>query len=132
MRAHVVAVYLTFPDEASAERVARVLVEARLAACVNVVPGARSVYRWAGDVHVEPEVVAIAKTTSDRVAALAEAVRAAHPFDLPCVVAYPALGGLEPYLDWVRDETRPDETQPDASRPDAPGDAGPGDDAAPS
>jgi periplasmic divalent cation tolerance protein len=125
MGERVVAVYLTFPDEASAERVARVLVEARLAACVNVLPGARSVYRWEGDVLVEPEVVAIAKTTADRVAALAEAVRAAHPFDLPCVVAYPAVAGLEAYLDWVRDETRPDETRSDASAA-----AGPGDDPA--
>ncbi len=109
-----VAVYLTFPDEASAERVARVLVEARHAACVNVLPGARSVYRWDGDVHVEAEVVAIAKTTEGRVAALADAVRVEHPFDVPCVVAYPAVGGLESYLEWVRDETRRDEARPDA------------------
>lgn len=107
MRDDVVAVYLTFPDEASAERVARQLVEQRLAACVNLLPAARSVYRWEGEVRMEPEVVGIAKTSADRVAALGEAVRAAHPFDVPCVVAYPALTGLAPYLAWVSAETRP-------------------------
>ncbi len=121
MEEHVVAVYLTFPDEASADHVARVLVEARHAACVNVLPGARSVYRWEGSVHVEAEVVAIAKTTAERVPALAEAVRAAHPFDVPCVVAYPAVGGLEAYLEWVRDETRRDAAPSDATSDEEPG-----------
>ncbi len=101
----VLAVYLTFPDEASAERVARALVERRLAACVNVVPGARSVYRWEGAVQADPEVLAVAKTRATRLAALTAAVQALHPYEVPCVVAYPALGGLEGYLDWVRSET---------------------------
>lgn len=108
MRDDVVAVYLTFPDEAVAERVARLLVAQRLAACVNLLPAARSVYRWEAEVRMEPEVVGIAKTGADRVAALVEAVRSAHPFDLPCVVAYPAVGGLAPYLSWVVEETRPE------------------------
>ena len=100
----VVAVYLTFPDEASAERVARALVERRLAACVNVVPGARSFYRWEGAVQAEPEVLAVAKTRATRLPALTAAAQALHPYEVPCVVAYPALGGLEGYLDWVRSE----------------------------
>lgn len=122
MRDDVVAVYLTFPDEAVAERIARLLVAQRLTACVNLLPAARSVYRWEGEVRMEPEVVGIAKTSTDRVAALAEAVRSAHPFDLPCVVAYPAVGGLAPYLAWVVEETRPEPPAAAARSGSLPGD----------
>lgn len=107
MSTSVVAVYLTFPDHASADRLARLLVEERLAACVNVLSGARSVYRWEGAVVSDEEIVAVAKTSRDRLEALSERVRAEHPYDVPCVVAYPALGGLGAYLDWVVQETRP-------------------------
>ena len=116
MRDDVLAVYLTFPDEASAEHLARLLVERRLAACVNLMPGARSFYRWQGAVHTDVEVLAVAKTRAGRLDALVAAVREEHPFDLPCVVAYPATGGDAAYLDWVRAETREeaaDETETD-------------------
>jgi periplasmic divalent cation tolerance protein len=103
----VVGVYLTFPDAATAERVAEALVERRVAACVNLLPGATSVYRWEGRVVREPEVVAWAKTTPDRLGALVGAVEALHPYEVPCVVAYPAVGGAAAYLDWVRRETDP-------------------------
>ena len=110
MRDDVLAVYLTFPDEASAEHLARLLVERRLAACVNLMPGARSFYRWQGAVHTDVEVLAVAKTRAGRLDALVAAVREEHPFDLPCVVAYPAAGGDAAYLDWVRSETRAEAT----------------------
>ena len=100
----VVAVYLTFPDAATAEALATELVDARLAACVNVLPQALSVYRWAGSVVREAEVVAVAKTTAGRLAALVAQVEARHPYDVPCVVAYPAAGGSAAYLEWVRGE----------------------------
>lgn len=101
----VLAVYLTFPDTTSAETVARALVEARLAACVTMLPAARSFYRWDGELQADDEVVAIAKTTPERLEALTALVRAGHPYDLPCVVAYAAEGGLGEYLGWVADET---------------------------
>jgi periplasmic divalent cation tolerance protein len=100
----VVGVYLTFPDVATAARVAEVLVAERLAACVNLLPPATSVYRWDGRVVREEEVVAWAKTTRGRLSALSSAVETHHPYDVPCVVAYPAVGGSAAYLDWVRDE----------------------------
>lgn len=100
----VVGVYLTFPDVATAARVAEVLVAERLAACVNVLPPCTSVYRWEGRVVREPEVVAWAKTTRGRLNALTAAVEARHPYEVPCVVAYPSAGGSAAYLDWVRDE----------------------------
>lgn len=100
----VVAAYLTFPDAATAEALAAELVDARLAACVNVLPPAVSVYRWEGSVVREPEVVAVAKTTAGRLAAFVAMVEERHPYDVPCVVAYPAAGGSAAYLDWVRTE----------------------------
>lgn len=100
----VVAAYLTFPDAATAEALAAELVDARLAACVNVWPPAVSVYRWQGAVVREPEVVAVAKTTAGRLAELVAMVEERHPYEVPCVVAYPAVGGSVAYLDWVRGE----------------------------
>lgn len=103
--AAVVAVYLTFPDEGTARNVSHALVERRLAACVNVLPAGSSVYRWHGDVVTESELVAWAKTTNEKLPALVEAVKQLHPYDVPAVVAYPAVGGLAGYLEWVEAET---------------------------
>ena len=103
----VVGVYLTFPDAATGERIAEALVAERLVACVNLFPPATSVYRWEGRVVREPEVIGWAKTTRGRLAAVTAAIEARHPYDVPCVVAYPATGGSAAYLDWVRDEVVP-------------------------
>jgi periplasmic divalent cation tolerance protein len=99
-----IGVYLTFPDDATAATIADALVEGGLAACVHVFPAGTSTYRWEGRVVREAEVVAWAKTRRGRLAALTAAVVARHPYDVPCVVGYPTLGGWGPYLDWVRRE----------------------------
>ncbi len=101
----VVAIYLTFPDATGAGATARNLVEKRLVACVNILPSARSVYRWDGAVVEESEVVAIAKSTRSRVPAVIAAVRETHPFEVPCIVAYRAVDGLPAYLEWVAEES---------------------------
>lgn len=98
-------VLVTAPDAAVAERIGRALVEERLAACVNLVPGVRSLYRWEGAVQDDPEVLLIVKTREDRLAELAERVRALHPYDLPEVLALAAAGGSAGYLDWVAAES---------------------------
>lgn len=103
--ADVIGVYLTFPDDATADSIARVLVDERLVACVNVFGSGRSVYRWQEEVVSGPEVFAWAKTTRGRLADLEARVADLHPFEVPCVVAYPATAGLPAYLDWVRQET---------------------------
>lgn len=99
------ALYLTFPDAETAQAVAEQLVARRLVACVNLLPGATSVYRWQGAVVTETECVAIAKTLASKVDAVSAAVSELHPYDVPCVVAYPAVGGLDAYLEWVVKET---------------------------
>ncbi len=98
-------VLLTAPDAEVGARIARQLVEEGLAACANLVPGVRSIYRWQGAVQEDAEVLLIVKTRAALVGALAERVRALHPYELPEVVALPVAGGSAPYLDWVRSAT---------------------------
>lgn len=98
-------VLITAPDVETGRRIAQALVDERLAACVNVVPGLRSLYRYEGRVHEDPEVLLVAKTRVDRCEALAARVRDLHPYDLPEVLELPAIGGSAAYLDWVRTES---------------------------
>lgn len=100
-----VFVYMTAGSTEEAERIGRVLVEERLAACVNILPGMLSVYRWQGAVERAEEVVMIAKTRRSNFAALAERVRALHSYGIPCIVELPLGQGDTPYLDWIAAET---------------------------
>jgi periplasmic divalent cation tolerance protein len=103
--AELCVVIMTAPDAACAERLSRALVEERLAACVNCVPGLRSIYRWQGEIQDDAELLLIAKTRRDRVAELAKRVAALHPYALPEVLALPVVGGSSAYLDWIRSES---------------------------
>lgn len=98
-------VYMTAGDWEEARRIGARLVEERLAACVNLLPGMVSLYRWQGAVEEGREVVMIAKTTQDRLADLTARVAALHSYDCPCVVALPMVGGHAPFLDWIGEET---------------------------
>ena len=93
------------PDIETAERIGRVLVEERLAASANAVPGVRSVYRWRGAVREAPEALLVVKTASARVPALAARVRDLHPYELPAVVALPVVDGSADYLEWITAES---------------------------
>jgi len=99
-------VYMTAADAAEAEKVGAALVEKRLAACVNVLGGIRSMFWWEGAVQKESEVAFIAKTAEDRLEALTQEVRAQHSYDVPCVVALPMEGGDAEFLDWIVAATR--------------------------
>lgn len=102
---HVVLV--TAPDAETGARLARALVAEGLVACVNIVPGLRSFYRWQGALQEETEVLLVIKTRADRLPALTERVRALHPYELPEVVALATAGGSDAYLAWVRTESAP-------------------------
>jgi periplasmic divalent cation tolerance protein len=106
-RAAEVRVVLVTAPPAAARRLARALVGRRVAACVNVVPGVRSTYRWKGRVEEAGESLLVIKTAGDRVGALLEAVRGLHPYECPEGIALPVVAGLPDYLRWVRSETRP-------------------------
>ena len=99
--------FITAPDLQTGTGIARALVEERLVACVNLVPGIRSIYRWEGAVEEEAEVLLVVKTRSDRARDLVDRVAELHPYELPEVVMLPAVGGNPPYLDWVREEAAP-------------------------
>ena len=101
------AVLTTAPNAEAGGVIARTLVEERLAACVNVIPGVRSIYRWEGEIQDDPEVVLIIKTQADRCEALAARIKDLHPYDVPEVLVLPAVGGSASYLDWVSTETKP-------------------------
>ncbi len=100
-------VLVTAPDAPTAARLGRALVEERLAACANLVPGVRSIYRWQGDVREDAEVLLVLKTRTERCAALAARVKDLHPYELPEVLELPATGGSDAYLAWVRTESSP-------------------------
>lgn len=78
----------------------------KLAACVNIVSGCESHYRWRGKLETAGEVRVLIKTTADRYAELEAAIRALHPYELPEIIAVPVINGLSAYLDWVAEETR--------------------------
>ncbi|MDZ7780862.1 MAG: divalent-cation tolerance protein CutA [Gemmatimonadota bacterium] len=100
-------VLITAPDTDVAERVGRVLVDEHLAACVNLVPGVTSLFRWEGSVEKEAEVLMVVKSTSDGFERLRRRVIELHPYDSPEVIELPVGGGDERYLAWVREEVRP-------------------------
>lgn len=97
----------TCPDAATAARIAAALVDDRLAACVNVLPGVESVYRWQGRVERASEVLLLIKSTRERLPALTARVVELHPYELPELVAVDIAGGLPGYLAWIADATRP-------------------------
>ncbi len=99
-------VYVTAPDAEVAARLGRAVVEAGLAACVNLVPGLRSIYWWEGKVHDDAEVLLIVKTTAAQLDALRDHLVALHPYTVPEVIALPVVAGHEPYLEWVRASAR--------------------------
>jgi periplasmic divalent cation tolerance protein len=98
----------TCPDAAVADRIARTLVEERLAACVNRLPGVESTYRWNGAVSVDEEVLLVIKTSRARYAALEARLVALHPYEVPELIAVPIGAGHAPYLAWIAREIQPE------------------------
>jgi periplasmic divalent cation tolerance protein len=105
MTADFLSLYITAPSRELAEKIARALVEENLAACVNIIPAVRSIYRWKGNVEAATEVVLIAKTRAGLFDKLEKRVKALHSYECPCIVAWPIVAGHQPYLDWLAEET---------------------------
>ncbi len=98
-------VLVTTPTQERAAEIARAVVEERLAACGNVVPGLRSIYRWEGRVQDDAEALLVLKTTRARFEALRDRVLALHPYEVPEVIALAVDAGSAPYLAWIAAET---------------------------
>ena len=104
-------VLTNLPDRAAAERLADLVVEKNLAACVNILAPCRSVYRWKGAVQHDEEHPMLIKTTTERYAALEQALRGGHPYELPEIIDVPVERGLAAYLGWVEQETEAADTK---------------------
>ena len=102
-----VLIYSTFPSPEAAEAVGRELVERRLAACVNILPGMTSIYRWDGAIARDSEVVLIIKTRETLAPSVSEVVKSLHAYTNPAVVVLPVIGGSGDYLRWLIAETGP-------------------------
>lgn len=98
-------VITTLPDAEAARTLARGIIEARVAACVSQLAPCTSTYRWQGEIETANEVPLLIKTTTDAYARLESLIRAAHPYELPEIIAVPVSGGLPAYLDWIKLET---------------------------
>lgn len=101
----ILLVITNLPDALAAEKLARQIVEARVAACVNQLAPCTSTYRWQGQVETATEVPLLIKTTRDAYPRLEQMLRATHPYQLPEIIATPVTAGLPAYLDWVSQET---------------------------
>ena len=96
-----IAVFITTPNREEAGLLAEMLVDARLAACVQILPEMESVYRWQGKIERQKEVLIIVKTAHARFAELETLVRSHHTYDTPEIVAVTLTAGSQPYLDWL-------------------------------
>lgn len=103
--AEIVSVYAVFADREEAERIARVAVEERLAACANILGPCRSIYRWQGAIEQADEVAAIFKTGASGADALVARIAALHSYEVPAIAVWPIAGAPEDYARWVAEET---------------------------
>jgi periplasmic divalent cation tolerance protein len=95
-------------DTDVAQQIARRLVEQKLAVCVNILPGVRSIYRWRGAVEEAEEVTLMIKTVRSNYVELEASIKAMHPYEVPEIIALPIAAGLSAYLDWITQETKKD------------------------
>lgn len=106
MKDEPVLLYTTYPSVVEASDAGRKLVEVGLAACVNITPGMRSIYRWESKVEEAEEAVMVIKTRCSHAEKITAAIKATHTYDNPAVLVLPILGGSQPFIDWILAETK--------------------------
>jgi periplasmic divalent cation tolerance protein len=97
-------VYMTAGSLDEAKVIGKELVKSRTAACVNIIEGMQSIYRWEGRIEEDREVVVIAKTSQERLDELIHTVKGIHSYDCPCIVSIPIEGGNPAFLEWIQAE----------------------------
>jgi periplasmic divalent cation tolerance protein len=100
-----IVVYITAPNEEEAAKIAKALVEERLAGCINIVRGIRSIYSWQGRIEDDSEVLMIAKTQRHLFESLKKRVKELHSYTVPEIIAMPVIEGSEDYLNWLKEVT---------------------------
>lgn len=98
-------VLTNFPDDTSARKLAKILVDHRLAACINILQRCTSIYRWQDLIETTSEVPVLIKTTRQRYQAVEQTIKSLHPYELPEIIAVPLDSGLPAYLQWIAHET---------------------------
>ena len=106
-----IIVLSTCPSREEAERIGKAIVEARLAACVNLVDGIHSIYLWKGEMEQNTEVLLVIKTRRELFNALRERLSQMHTYEVPEVLAVPVIDGSPAYLDWIDREVAPPENK---------------------
>ena len=101
----VVVIYSTIDDVKQAQKIANVLVEEKLVACVNIIPNIISIYRWKGKIENDDECIIIAKTTDSNVKKVIQRIKTLHTYELPDIIVLPIIGGLKEYLEYITNET---------------------------
>ncbi len=94
--------FVTVPNQEVALKIGRTLVEEKVVACANIIPGLTSIYHWQGKIEEDSELLIILKTTKDRTNQLLERLPALHPYDTPECIGFPIGVGLQKYLDWIQ------------------------------
>lgn len=100
-----VVVFVTAGTAEEAEKIGKIIVESRLAACASILNSIRSIFRWENDINVENECLMIIKTTLARYPELEAVIRRHHSYTTPEIIALPVIAGAAPYLEWIRSET---------------------------
>lgn len=101
-----IVILVTCNSRSEAEKISRILVEARLIACANIVPSVQSIFRWQGEVCNEQEVLIIMKSVKTNLDRIIAKTKAVHSYDVPEIIALPIVAGSSDYLKWVEQETR--------------------------
>ena len=98
-------IYSTTGSVEEARKIARILVEEKHVACVNIIPKIESIYRWQGNIEEDSECVLLAKTTDKNIERTIQKIKEIHSYDVPDIVTIPITSGLKEYLNWIEDET---------------------------
>ncbi|WP_350281933.1 divalent-cation tolerance protein CutA [Nitrosomonas sp.] len=106
----ILLVLTNFPNDVSARELAEVLIDRRLAACINILQGCTSIYRWQGLTEITSEVPVLIKTTRQHYEAVEQTIKSLHPYELPEIIAVPVDSGLPAYLQWITHETTETDT----------------------
>jgi periplasmic divalent cation tolerance protein len=101
----VALVYSTIDDIIDARKIANILVDEQIAACVNIIPSVESIYKWKGKVETNNEIIILAKTTDENVKKTIKRIQELHNYELPDIIVIPIIGGLKDYLDYINRET---------------------------
>ncbi|MFO8078652.1 MAG: divalent-cation tolerance protein CutA [Thermoplasmatota archaeon] len=101
----VAIVYSTIDDIKDARKIAHILVEEQIVACVNIISSAESVYKWKAEVKHEDECILLAKTVDSNVKKTIQRIKQLHPYEIPCIIVLPIIGGVKDYLDYIHRET---------------------------